>query len=108
MLQMRARGFASRDAFPDSLKGFITVEEAKDIKTHVQPEAIKQDCLDIEKLLKYAESKGLKLSDLEHIADKYSDSIGITTALQDLPATDQVREFFTQGIKELVDLKAGA
>jgi hypothetical protein len=31
MLQMRARGFALRDAFPDVLKGLMTVEEARDI-----------------------------------------------------------------------------
>jgi hypothetical protein len=30
MLQMRARGFALRDAFPDVLKGLITSEEAQD------------------------------------------------------------------------------
>lgn len=30
MLQMRARGFALRDAFPDVLKGLITIEEAQD------------------------------------------------------------------------------
>lgn len=38
MLQMRARGFAIRDAFPDVLKGLITVEEAQDFP----PEAIRQ------------------------------------------------------------------
>lgn len=31
MLQMRARGFALRDAFPDVLKGLITAEEAQDM-----------------------------------------------------------------------------
>ncbi|AAW62208.1 recombinase RecT [Gluconobacter oxydans] len=31
MLQMRARGFALRDAFPDVLRGLITAEEAGDI-----------------------------------------------------------------------------
>lgn len=31
MLQMRARGFALRDSFPDALKGMITTEEAYDI-----------------------------------------------------------------------------
>lgn len=31
MLQMRARGFALRDAFPDVLRGLITAEEAADI-----------------------------------------------------------------------------
>ena len=30
MLQMRARGFALRDAFPDVLKGIVTAEEAAD------------------------------------------------------------------------------
>lgn len=30
MLQMRARGFALRDAFPDALKGLISTEEARD------------------------------------------------------------------------------
>jgi hypothetical protein len=30
MLQMRARGFALRDAYPDVLKGLISVEEAQD------------------------------------------------------------------------------
>ena len=31
MLQMRARGFALRDAFPDVLKGLLSAEEARDI-----------------------------------------------------------------------------
>lgn len=31
MLQMRARGFALRDAFPDALKGLMSAEEAQDI-----------------------------------------------------------------------------
>lgn len=30
MLQLRARGFALRDAFPDVLKGLVTTEEAQD------------------------------------------------------------------------------
>ena len=33
MLQMRARGFAVRDSFPDALKGLITAEEARDYPT---------------------------------------------------------------------------
>lgn len=31
MLQMRARGFAVRDGFPDALRGLISAEEARDI-----------------------------------------------------------------------------
>jgi hypothetical protein len=37
MCQMRARGFALRDSFPDVLKGLITAEEARDIPTHAGP-----------------------------------------------------------------------
>lgn len=37
MLQMRARGFALRDAFPDVLKGLITVEEASDYPEERKP-----------------------------------------------------------------------
>jgi predicted ATPase len=33
MLQMRARGFALRDAFPDALCGMVTAEEAQDYPT---------------------------------------------------------------------------
>jgi hypothetical protein len=35
MLSMRARGFACRDAFPDALRGIVTVEEARDIPAEV-------------------------------------------------------------------------
>ena len=35
MLQMRARGFAIRDAFPDALRGMVTTEEAQDTFTGV-------------------------------------------------------------------------
>ena len=37
MMQMRARGFALRDAFPDVLKGMITVEEAQDYPEEAKP-----------------------------------------------------------------------
>ena len=37
MLAMRARGFALRDAFPDVLKGLITVEEAQDYPEEAKP-----------------------------------------------------------------------
>lgn len=37
MMQMRARGFALRDAFPDVLKGLITAEEAQDYPDETKP-----------------------------------------------------------------------
>ena len=40
MLQMRARGFALRDAFPDVLKGLITREEAQDYPPEATGEVI--------------------------------------------------------------------
>jgi hypothetical protein len=40
MMQMRARGFALRDAFPDVLKGMITAEEAQDYPDETKPVAM--------------------------------------------------------------------
>lgn len=37
MMQMRSRGFALRDAFPDVLKGLITAEEAQDYPEEAKP-----------------------------------------------------------------------
>jgi hypothetical protein len=43
MLQLRARGFALRDAFPDVLKGLVTAEEATDYAVSVSvDEALEQ------------------------------------------------------------------
>jgi hypothetical protein len=39
MLQLRARGFAIRDVFPDALRGVITAEEAQDIEAAPMPPA---------------------------------------------------------------------
>ena len=41
MLQLRARGFALRDAFPDVLKGLVTAEEAQDYPTHAEPVTVR-------------------------------------------------------------------
>jgi hypothetical protein len=41
MMQMRARGFALRDAFPDVLKGLITAEEAQDYPDEAKPKQAK-------------------------------------------------------------------
>ena len=40
MLQMRARGFALRDAFPDVLRGLVTAEEAQDYAV-AEPTAVR-------------------------------------------------------------------
>ncbi len=41
MMQMRARGFALRDAFPDVLKGLISAEEAQDYPDEAKPRQAK-------------------------------------------------------------------
>ncbi len=41
MMQMRARGFALRDAFPDVLKGLISAEEAQDYPDEAKPRPTK-------------------------------------------------------------------
>ena len=43
MLQLRARGFALRDAFPDVLKGLITSEEAQDYPTTIEPISVRTE-----------------------------------------------------------------
>lgn len=43
MLQMRARGFALRDAFPDVLKGLITAEEAQDYPEELNRSKVAKD-----------------------------------------------------------------
>jgi hypothetical protein len=42
MLQMRARGFALRDAFPDALRGMVTAEEAHDYPVVTQAEPARE------------------------------------------------------------------
>lgn len=46
MLQMRARGFALRDAFPDALRGMVTAEEAGDYQTP-EPVAAPRPAVDV-------------------------------------------------------------
>lgn len=41
MLQMRARGFAIRDAFPDALRGIALAEEAQDIEVEINPAPVR-------------------------------------------------------------------
>ena len=44
MLQLRARGFALRDAFPDVLKGLVTAEEAQDYPSTTESRPAAVDC----------------------------------------------------------------
>ena len=81
MLQMRARGFALRNAFPDALSGFISQEEAEDYPTQaktvnnlndLKPKEIKQD--DVKKAVGHeaiaTKSKEAETSQVEKPNDK--------------------------------------
>lgn len=46
MLQLRARGFALRDAFPDAIKGLITTEEAQDYSEKKEPRNVTESSKD--------------------------------------------------------------
>tara|TARA_B100000900_G_scaffold279193_1_gene238809 strand:+ start:148 stop:1029 length:882 start_codon:yes stop_codon:yes gene_type:complete len=46
MLQLRARGFALRDAFPDAIKGLITAEEAIDYPEKKEPRNVTESSKD--------------------------------------------------------------
>lgn len=89
MLQMRARGFALRDAFPDVLKGLITVEEAQDYPddiNHGKPanipikpanpldalamvEEVEPPPAPVEVLQQQAEEAGLEVVEIEEVSE---------------------------------------
>ena len=85
MLQMRARGFALRNAFPDALSGFISQEEAEDYPTQaktvnnlddLKPKEIKQD--DVKKAVGHeaiaTKSKEVKTSKAEKPNDERAEA----------------------------------
>ncbi len=75
MLQMRARGFALRDKFADSLSGIISIEEAQDYPVDVTPKFqasnVKIDqVLDSNLIETIEDEQELSLNDQEKIANK--------------------------------------
>lgn len=79
MLQMRARGFASRDQFPDALRGFKTAEEIldypddeKDITPNARPDVV---------MPKQTEKKpaARKNTKVEEVAETKSEAVNMDT-----------------------------
>ena len=94
MLQMRARGFACRDAFPDALRGIITREEAEDIPAPVKIpqqdtdiESFKVEFLDLLKMSNKTEEEVIAKADnasdrlIESLEDIYVDEELFTRCL---------------------------
>jgi hypothetical protein len=77
MMQMRARGFALRDAFPDVLKGLITAEEAQDYPDEAKPRQAKditpRNPLDVVAAPKVSEP----ISDPVAIANAMADTVDV-------------------------------
>lgn len=77
MLQLRARGFALRDAFPDVLKGLLTAEEAQDYPTPEpltrsvkEPEPVAADAVDPFEVAQQAIESERDLKRLKAMRDK--------------------------------------
>lgn len=108
MMQMRARGFALRDAFPDVLKGLITAEEAQDYPDEAKPgvtpgvtAAISHNPLD--KLVKPRETVVI-----EDTQDAYVTQVEEVNQMLDEEANSRSEEVLTQDQEMILveDLKA--
>lgn len=64
MLQMRARGFAIRDAFPDVLRGLVLAEEAQDI-IEVRPEPSRPAARSMDDLADQLESENTQEPEMD-------------------------------------------
>jgi len=84
MLAMRARGFAVRDAFPDALKGVISVDEAEDYPIKdVTPPVNPLDAI-------AAPKPGKKASEVEATeASEVADGPGVPEDTQTLEASSE-------------------
>jgi hypothetical protein len=109
--------FRSCFAGTQELQGLPYIQEELDgdfidpnkVKSHKQPEAIQENKLNVKALKDYVVKQGLKESDLDKILENYCDEKlnGVMCELSDLPNSDEVRAFISNGIKELKALKEG-
>jgi hypothetical protein len=85
MLQMRARGFALRDAFPDVLKGLITQEEAVDYPSEAvraaearieAPKEVVMDIIDPSRLKYHLMLPGQQVYSSHETADEFISEYG--------------------------------
>lgn len=79
MMQMRARGFALRDAFPDVLKGLITAEEAQDYPDEAKPRQVKD----------ITPRNPLDLVAAPKVSEPISDPVAIAQAMADTVDVDE-------------------
>jgi hypothetical protein len=76
MMQMRARGFALRDAFPDVLKGMITAEEAQDYPDETKPMPVAKPANPLDLVA----PKMVEIEEPEIVVDQEPELIEVATA----------------------------
>jgi hypothetical protein len=102
MLQLRARGFALRDAFPDVLKGLVTAEEAQD---YPQPEPVREPTPSVVKVTAAAPVVPEDPAGKARLAVSAAKSISELDRLRTLVEQRKNEGKFTQGqFEELVTL----
>jgi hypothetical protein len=100
MMQMRARGFALRDAFPDVLKGLITAEEAQDYPDEAKPRQAK-DITPRNPLDAIAPPVSQPISDPVAIAQAMEDTVDVPEPL----TVEQVVAEVVQPETEVVEIQ---
>ena len=95
MLQMRARGFALRDAFPDVLKGMITAEEAQDYPTEAKTAPVVKPANPLDLVAKPVEIIEAETIEPDPVLDAIDDAIDFVDKMVerfevvDIPEVDE-------------------
>lgn len=95
MLQMRARGFALRDAFPDVLKGMITAEEAQDYPDEAKPVPVVKPANPLDLVAKPVEIIEAETIEPDPVLDAIDDAIDFVDKMVerfevvDIPEVDE-------------------
>jgi len=106
MLQMRARAFALRDAFPDVLKGLYMAEEAIDIpqERDVAPQAEEKATAGIERVKQKLAQSAKPKAEIEVVVDEAKQSVAETIKSR-IEAATSIEQLYSaiDGIDECTD-----
>jgi hypothetical protein len=104
MMQMRARGFALRDAFPDVLKGLITAEEAQDYPDEAKPRPVAKPANPLDMVAKPEPTAIAEvITDSASIAEAFVDTVEVDVVLQSLDEAMAIADRMVERF-EVVDI----
>ena len=104
MMQMRARGFALRDAFPDVLKGLITAEEAQDYPDEAKPRPVAKPANPLDMVAKPEPTAIAEvITDSASIAEAFVDTVEVDVDLQSLDEVMAIADRMVERFK-VVDI----